>query len=107
LKANPIMKRMLLVAGLSLGLAACGDAYDEIADACQSSQDLKALSPEQREAYCACQVDEARAKEYTPEILESFAAKWRGEAPRNADAMVQGEWFLFQLRCIRKTGVKL
>lgn len=101
------MKRFFLVAGLSLGLAGCGDAYDDIADACQANATLQKLSPEKREAYCACQVEEARKKNYKPEVLEAFAGKWRGETPKNVSAMVQGEWFLFQLRCIRKAGVKL
>ncbi|MDH3239434.1 MAG: hypothetical protein OEO83_02070 [Alphaproteobacteria bacterium] len=101
------MKRFLLLAGLSLGLYGCGDAYDDIADACRSSRALEKLSPELRQAYCACQVEEARGKEYAPEILAAFAEKWRGEAPKNVSALVQGEWFLFQLRCIRKTGAKL
>lgn len=101
------MKLGYLLPILALVLAGCGDAYDDIASACQGNKAVKSLPEGKAEAYCACQTEMAKSKNYPPEILEAFAAKWRGEKPKNVPVKVEGEWFVFQLRCIKKTGVKM
>lgn len=101
------MKHSFLILVLAFALAGCSDAYDDIADACQSNSVVSKLAAEQREVFCGCVAEEARKKSYPEDVLKAFAGKWRGQEPKNVSAMVQGEWFLFQLRCIRETGVKL
>lgn len=101
------MKRLSLVTVLALALMGCGDAYDDIASACRDSEAVKALPEGKAEAFCACQAEMAKEKKHPEDALKAFAAKWRGEEPKNVTVKVQGDWFLFQLQCMRKTGVKL
>lgn len=101
------MKRLSLTTVLALALMGCGDAYDDIASACQASEAVKALPEAKAEAFCVCQAEMAKEKNHPEDALKMFAAKWRGEEPKNVPVMVQGDWFLFQLQCMRRTDVKL
>jgi hypothetical protein len=99
------MKRLIMVAALAL--VGCGDAYGDLVSACQSSRTVKALSGAKAGKFCACQADMARAKKHSPEMVKALAEKWRGEMPKNVPTRIQGEWFVFQLQCLKKAGLKL
>jgi hypothetical protein len=100
------MKRLYLMPVLALTLAGCGDAYDEVVDACTASRSVKDLPAAKAENFCACQAEMAREKKHPPEALRAFAAKWRGEKPENVPVAVQGDWFLIQLRCLARAGIE-